>query len=47
MAEKTGWTMDYILYQLPISAGIQLCDAWASRNGCKLVWAELDMGELE
>jgi hypothetical protein len=47
VAEKTGWTMDYILWRLPIAAGFQLCDAWASRNGCKLAWSEIDMGELE
>jgi hypothetical protein len=43
VAEKTGWKMSFILWELPIAAGLQLCDAWAARNGAKLAWEEIDM----
>jgi len=43
VAEKTGWDRDYILWRLPITAGLQLCDAWASRDGVKLAWISDDV----
>jgi predicted nicotinamide N-methyase len=30
--------MDYVLWQLPFAAGVQLIDVWASRSGAKLAW---------
>jgi hypothetical protein len=30
--------MDFILWQLPFTAGMQLLDVWNSRAGAQLVW---------
>jgi len=37
LAEKTGWTIDYILWQVPLSVMCQANHVWMWINGAKVV----------
>jgi hypothetical protein len=37
LAEKTGWTIDYILWEIPLSVLCQANHVWMWMNGAKVV----------
>jgi len=37
LAEKTGWSIDYILWEVPLSVMCQANHVWMWMNGAKVV----------
>jgi len=37
LAEKTGWTIEYILWEVPLSVLCQASHVWMWMNGAKVV----------
>jgi hypothetical protein len=47
LAEKTGWSFNFIMHELPIAAGFHLLDYHSSLAGRPLYWASAREKEID